>query len=553
MAGRRTRASKRSITRRQSQFAQIPEARIQRSVLPRSHSLRTTFNAGQLIPIFVDEALPGDTMTMRLTTFGRMATPIHAVFENMYLDYFFFACPIRILWDNFVKMMGEQDNPGDSIDFQVPQMTSSASGGHGELSLSDYLGIPTKVPGLQHSALFHRCYAKVWNEWFRHQDLQNSIPSPTDDGPDAPTLYNIQPRNKRHDYFTAALPWPQKGPGVEIPIGTQAPLVGAMDVVPKSAGNDIPKFNVGGETGVELGAQGPASEAYWRPSGTLSGNTDARWSTSGLRIQDAGALGAYADLSGASSATINDWRQAFQLQRMLEKDARGGTRYQELIRTHFRVASPDQRLQRPEWLGGGTSVININPVAQTSSSDATSPQANVSAYGTTSAFGVGWTRSFTEHMIIIGMVSMRADLHYQQGLERMFSRKDRYDFYWPTLSHLGEQAILNKEIYAQGDADPDADEAVFGYIPRYDEYRYKPSRVTGLMRSNAAQSLDTWHLSQDFASLPALNENFIVEKPPIERIIAVPSEPHILLDAFFEYRCARPMPAYSVPGLIDHF
>ena len=258
----------------------------------------------------------------------------------------------------------------------------------------------------------------------------------------------------------------------------------------------------------------------------------------------------YADLTAATAATINELREAFQIQRLYERDARGGTRYTEIIQSHFGVTSPDARLQRPEYLGGGKDKVNIHPISQTSSTDSTTPQGNMSAFGTTGFGGHGFSKSFTEHSIIIGLINVYADLTYQQGLNRMWSRQDRWDFYWPALAHLGEQAVLNKEIYAQGTAD---DNATFGYQERWAEYRYKPSMITGQFRSNFAQTLDVWHLAQDFGSLPALNASFIEENPPIDRVIAVPSEPHIILDAFFNLKCARPMPTYSVPGLIDHF
>jgi hypothetical protein len=258
----------------------------------------------------------------------------------------------------------------------------------------------------------------------------------------------------------------------------------------------------------------------------------------------------YADLSDATAATINQLREAFQIQKLYERDARGGTRYTEIVRSHFGVVSPDSRLQRPEYLGGGKDRININPIAQTSSTDNTTPQGNMSAFGTTGFSGHGFSKSFTEHSVIIGMAVVFADLNYQQGINRMWKRQDRWDFYWPALAHIGEQAVLNQEIYAQGTSD---DTGVFGYQERFAEYRYKPSMITGQMRSDAQTSLDNWHLAIDFGSLPALNASFIEENPPVDRVVAVPSEPDLLLDMFFDLKCARPMPTYSVPGLIDHF
>jgi len=514
-------------------FSQVPKADIPRSSFDRTHGYKTTFDAGYLVPFLVDEALPGDTFNTRVSALARLATPIVPLMDNMYLDTQFFSVPIRLVWDNWQKFNGEQKNPGDSTDYTIPQIVAPA-GGWVANSLEDYFGLPTAVPNLSVSALFHRAYNLIWNEWYRDQNLQDSLPVPTGDGPDTSVGYTLQRRGKRHDYFTSALPWPQKGPGVQIPLGTSAPVKGRFDVA-----------NVNGTWASHLVIQ------------TANNNVKAAAApaTDEMEMYSSGTSGSglFADLSLATAATINSLRQAFQIQKIFERDARGGTRYTELIKSHFGVTSPDARLQRPEYLGGSSEPINIKPVPQYSptGSYAETPQGNLAAYGMSAFSGHGFSSSFTEHCLIIGVMSVRADLTYQQGINRMWSRKTRFDFYWPALSHIGEQAVLQKEIFASGvSAD---DDKVFGYQERYAEYRYKPSQITGEFRSNYAQSLDSWHLSQDFANAPVLDEQFIIENPPIDRVIAVPTEPHFLFDSYIQMRCTRPMPVYGVPGLIDHF
>lgn len=512
-------------------FSEVPKADIPRSSFDRSHGYKTTFDAGYLVPVFVDEALPGDTFNCRMTGFGRLATPLHPTMDNLFLSTFFFAVPIRLLWDNWEKFNGAQANPGDSTDFLIPQMVSPNPGGYTEGSLSDYFGLPTAIPDLSHSSLWHRAYNLIWNEWFRDQNLQTSVVVDTDDGPDTYSDYVLLRRGKRHDYFTSSLPWPQKGDSVSLPLGTRARV--ATDTTNFALPLGVHATQLGGG-------------ALYRMNTGGTGGTVALVNTGASFPNDL-----YADLSDATASTINQLRQAFQVQKFYERDARGGTRYTEIVRAHFGVTSPDARLQRPEYLGGGTTSIAMTPVPQTSE-DGVTPQGNLAAFGTVHVDRHGFVKSFTEHCVLIGLVSVRADINYQQGLNKMWSRSTRLDFYWPAFAHLGEQAVLNKEIYAQGSLAA-TDDDVFGYQERYAEYRYKPSVVTGAFRSNAAAPLDTWHLALDFAALPVLNASFIEDNPPVDRIIAVPSEPHMLLDCYFSLRCARPMPLFGVPGMMDHF
>ncbi len=516
-------------------FSQVPKTNIPRSKFNRSHGLKTTFDAGYLVPILVDEVLPGDTFNLNATLFTRLATLISPIMDNLYMDTFFFFVPERLVFDNFQRMCGEQDNPDDSTDFLFPTITAP-TGGFAVGSLADYFGIPTGVANLEVRAEPFRCYNLIYNEWFRDENLQDSVPFTKADS-DVSTNYTLLKRGKRHDYFTSALPWPQKGPGVELPFGGTAPIVSDGPIAfTSSAVSRVPLHSL-----YVNGTASSSGVSFTNTNDSLTQNYGVLSYKSGLSV----------DLAAATQVTINQFREAFQIQKWYERAARGGTRYTEILRSFFGVVSPDARLQRPEYLGGSSSRIDISVVPQTSASADNTPQANLAAFGVgVSNRRNGFTKSFTEHGWLIGLVNVRADLTYQQGLNRMWSRSTKFDMYWPTFAHLGEQAILNKEIYAQGSA---KDDEAFGYQERYAEYRYFPSMITGKFRSTYAQPLDNWHLAQKFDNLPALSSEFIEENPPISRVIAVASEPQFLLDCWFNMSCVRPMPVYSVPGLVDHF
>lgn len=549
----------------QHQFAQIPSVKIERSVFNRSHGHKTTFNAGMLVPIYCDEVLPGDTFNLRHSLFARLSTPIVPIMDNLWMDTFYFFVPNRLVWDNWQKFMGERTDPNSSTSFEIPQVEtgefSSFETGH----IADYFGIPVGVNNLHVNALPFRAYNLIYNEWFRDQNLINHAPVAKGDGPDAKTNYALQRRGKRHDYFTSCTPWPQKGDAVRIPIGTfdDVPVVGD--------GNSI-GFNDGSaalltfydSTNAESLSIKRATQLPIGASVTAPNNPTSNLQAIGVSTDsnESGLIAKTSEIVGPLSATINDLRAAFQLQKMLERDARGGTRYTEIIRSHFGVISPDARLQRPEYLGGSSQRINIYPVQQTapktvtydgSEYKETTPQGHLAGFGVMSDTGAGFNKSFVEHGWIIGIACVRADLTYQQGVNKAFQRVTRNDFYWPEYAHLGEQTVMVNEI----ECGPGGTDTLtpFGYQERYAEYRYHPSRISGLFRSNVSAgntSLDVWHLSQNLSGV-ALNRTFIEENPPMERVLAVTTEPHIIFDSHFDLKCARPMPVFSVPGLIDHF
>lgn len=571
----------RKIRVRGHRFSDAPAMYMRRTKFDRSHVYKTTFNSGKLIPIFVDEVLPGDTTRMSVNYFARLATPIKPIMDNIYLDWFFFFVPNRLVWEHWQNFCFEQEDPDDKTDYVIPTVAATGNSDNAYVSsLWDYFGLPVNTSGNLSgiSALPFRAVYLIWNEWFRDENLQKSIKIQKGDtneildssrAADQPSWvfstgttivpgYACPPRGKRHDYFTSALPWTQKGPGVSIGLAGTATLVDPSPV----SGYFVQQSN--NSLGAAQLSQDGGVHDVFTGNGSLTYQGGYSTSIVGHSVNGSGVITAttlpgsswlskstYADLDSSSIFTISSLRTAFQMQKFYERLARGGSRYTEVLRSFFGVVSPDARLQRPEFLGSFTKMVSVNPIAQTSATDNTSPQGNLSAYGVTASKFHGFTKSFVEHGYIIGFVSARADLTYQQGINKMWLRSTVYDFYWPTFAHLSEQAIELREIYAQGTKE---DTTVFGYQERYAEYRYKPSQITGKFRSSVTGgNLDVWHLSQFFSNAPTLNEEFITENPPIKRIVAVQDEPEFLLDIGFRYTTVRPMPMFGTPGLVDHF
>ena len=537
-------------------FAQNPQVGVSRSRFQRNSDSKATFNTGDLIPVYLDEVLPGDTHQVDVACVMRMATPIFPVMDNAYCDFYFFFVPNRLLWEHWKEFMGENKETAwaPKTEYSVPQVTAPA-GGWEEGTLADYLGLPTKVEGISVSALPGRAYGLIYNEWFRNQNVtQPTLVEVTDatttgknDGSatndSAITLAKPLKAAKVFDYYTGALPEPQKGEPITIPLTGNAPVLPYKSDLKTLERADIYFRAYNAPGGTSTYSQGGFTTIDNKKVYDITGPDDRN--TNNIIQQYL-----LADLSQVTAATINQLRQAFQIQKLLEKDARGGTRYREVLREHFGVISPDSRMQIPEYLGGYRLPINVSQVIQTSSSDDTSPLGNTAALSVTTMNKPMFTKSFTEHGFIMGLAVVRTDQTYQQGIERMWSRKGRYDYYWPVLANIGEQAILNKEIYAQGNT---KDEEAFGYQEAWADYRYKPSKVTGLFRSNATQSLDAWHYAQDYNALPTLSTAWMEQTDAeMKRTLAVQSQPDFIADFYFMNKTTRCMPVYSIPGLIDH-
>ena len=518
----------------QGHFSKVPATiNAPRSAFDRSSKHSTTVDTGLIYPIFWEPVLPGDTLNLTMNALARLATPIFPYMDNLYMDVHFFFVPNRLLWEHWEQFQGAQTNPDDSVEYEVPSLSQvTHAAGFGELSIYDYFGLPTKEAFASQAdmpiALPLRAYAKIWNDWYRDENMQNSFSFPLTDAADT-TAYTLLRRNRRKDYFTSATPWPQKGPSVQLPLGSSAPV----NYVHNNTNPWLLKAAVSGST-------------YLHPEGLSSTSLGQLQEDTGsftMQMDPAGNL--EADLTDATSATVNEWREAIVLQQMLELDARSGTRYVEALLARFGVVSPDFRLQRSEYVGGQTLDVNVSPIAQTSET-ATSPQGNLAGFAVARG-KAAVNYSCVEHGQFLGLVSFRADTTYQQGLNRHWSVRTRYDYYEPMAANLGEQAILNKEIVFNSAA-TGGNNGVFGYQERWAEYRYKPGMVTGRFRSNATGTLDAWHLAVDLADDTDLAD-LIPENPPVDRIIAVTDEPQFILDTWTRFKHVRVMPIYSTPGL----
>nr|WNN13163.1 MAG: major capsid protein [Microviridae sp.] len=536
-------------------FSDLPEVNMPRCAIKRPSTYKTTLNAGMLYPIFCDEALPGDTFTLDASVLARLSTPITPFMDNLVMDLQFFAVPLRLVWEHWQNFCGEKVNPSDQTSYTVPFVSVGASGVPVG-SLADYFGLPTGIQWSDHDvqALPFRAYNLIWNEWYRDQNIQDGVTVDVGDTSVDVSTFKLLPRGKRKDYFTSALPWPQKGAAVSLGLSGSVPVVGNGDTFGLVN-------NLGKDFLLSANVSTSSSGNYRDPLYTVHQGYNTS-SSQTLRVSpDPSKSGLVASIDdGSASFSINALRQAVALQRLLETDARGGTRYTEILRAHFGVTSPDARLQRPELLGSFSVPLALHTVPQSSGTGTSSstPQGNLSAFGLATGESRAFSKSFVEHSIIIGLCSIRSDLTYQQGIPRMWSRSTRYDYYWPELSSLGEQAILNKELYAQGKNKKTStgelvDNQVFGYQERWSEYKYGYSKITGELRSTFEQSLDYWHLSQKFDELPTLSPAFIVENPPVQRVLAVTDAPQFIFDAYFDLNCVRPMPLYCVPGLVNHF
>lgn len=535
-----------------------------RSRFPRNSSYKTTFNVGEIVPFYVDEVLPGDTFSVDTSKVVRMQTLLTPVMDNVFLDTYYFFVPNRLVWSHWREFMGENTESAwiPQTEYEVPQLTAPEKGW--EIgTIADYMGIPTGVPGLSVNALPFRAYALIMNEWFRDENLSDPLNIPVTDstvqGVNTGTFVTDVAKGgkpytaaKVRDYFTACLPSPQKGPDVTIPLASSdLPVVAKNDIVPFAGGSALKWFQRDGTSPtIQTGSFVGLSSAETPANGTVA----VKGSSFTTPLEYLAPSNLWASTSSdVSLATINQLRLAFQIQKLYERDARGGTRYIELLKSHFGVTSPDARLQRPEYLGGNRVPININQVVQASGTgDAGTPQGTTTAYSLTTDYHSDFTKSFVEHGFVIGVMVARYDHTYQDGLERFWSRKDRFDYYWPVFANIGEQAVLNKEIYAQGNT---KDNEVFGYQEAWADYRYRPSRVTCEMRSSAPQSLDVWHLADDYASLPSLSDEWIRENPAtVNRVLAVSDKVsrQLFCDIYVKNMCTRAMPLYSIPGLIDH-